>query len=103
MSIVGAGYLGIHLNNEKLDALERNEIYLELVEKLESGEIKAENDLALLFVKGNKDIEQDTTLFVTDIYKILIIVGFTLLLLSIFQAFLIFKYVFKNKKQVLNG
>jgi hypothetical protein len=85
---IAASSYGIKLNESKLSELENNPIFLELVEKLESGEIEAKNDLALMFVKNNVEIQVTTTHWVTNIHEVKIFLGLGGLCLLVAQIVL---------------
>ncbi|WP_100658787.1 hypothetical protein [Alteromonas flava] len=83
MLLVGAGALGLYLNESKLENLKQNEILLELRDKVSSGELEVGEGLGLVLVQGIEDAHVDAANFLNDVFIVGICIGLFLMLISI--------------------
>ena len=74
------------LNEHKLADPDKSAIREELILKLKSGEIQANNDLMLSFVKSNHEIESTTSQFVSSVLNVIKWTGYTMVSLLVFQS-----------------
>ena len=89
--IVVGGYLGIKLNEQKIEDIDNNPIYVELSEKVKSGELLVDEGLGLILVRGMKDAHVDAGYYLVSIFDIFIYIGFFLIFLISILAIVTFR------------
>ena len=83
IGIVVSGNVGININNQKIENIDNNPIYVELLEKVKSGELEVNQELGLNLVQGMRDAHVDAGNYLVSIFNIFIyIVVFLLILVS---------------------
>jgi len=85
------------LNEHKLADPDKSAIREELILKLKSGEIQANNDLMLSFVKSNHEIESTTSQFVSSVLNVIKWTGYTMVSLLVFQSVVFLWFVRQRK------
>jgi len=63
----------------------------ELIAKLQSGEILPDKELAIMFIKNNREIEETSTNFVSSIFNSIAISGIFLFILLCFHSIFIYR------------
>ena len=96
--LVGAGLLGLSLNESKLENLKQNEILLELREKISSGQLEVDEGLGLILVQGIEDAHIDAANFIDNVYAFGIGIGLFLIFLSTFYVLLSKRKGVKNAR-----
>jgi hypothetical protein len=87
IGIVVGGKIGIELNGQKIQNIDSNPIYIELNEKVKSGELKVDEELGLILVQGMRDAHVDVGNYLISIFDIFIYVGCFLILLVVLLVF----------------
>ena len=85
------------LNEHKLADPVKRAIREELILKIKSGEIQANNDLMLSFVKSNHEIESTTSQFVSSVLNVIKWTGYTMVSLLVFQSVVFLWFVRQRK------
>ncbi len=85
------------LNEHKLADPDKRAIREELILKIKSGEIQANNDLMLSFVKSNHEIESTTSQFVSSVLNVIKWTGYTMVSLLVFQSVVFLWFVRQRK------
>lgn len=81
IGIVVGGNVGISINSQKVENIDNNPIYAELLEKVKSGELKVNQELGLNLVQGMRDAHVDAGNYLVSIFNIFIYIGIFLLIL----------------------
>ncbi len=75
LGIVVGGNLGINLNAQKIKSIDSSPIYLELSEKVKSGELEVDKELGLILVQGMREAHVDAGNYLESIFEIFVYVG----------------------------
>jgi hypothetical protein len=86
IGIVVGGLIGIGLDKEKIQNIDANPIYVELTEKVKSGELEVDEGLGLFLVEAVRDAHVDAGNYLVSVFDIFIYVGIFLILLVILLA-----------------
>lgn len=81
IGIVVGGNVGIKINSQKIENIDNNPIYVELLEKVKSGELEVNQELGLNLVQGMKDAHVNAGNYLEGIFSIFIYIGIFLLFL----------------------
>ncbi|GGI83838.1 hypothetical protein [Shewanella gelidii] len=87
IGIVIGGNVGIKINIQKIENMDNNPIYIELSEKVESGELEVNKNLGLILIQGMREAHVDAGSYLDSIFKIFIYVGIFLIFLVLTLAF----------------
>jgi hypothetical protein len=87
VGIVVGGNIAININNQKIENIDNNPIYVELLEKVKSGELEVNKELGLNLVQGMRDAHVDSSNYLESIFDIFIYVGAFLIFLILTLSF----------------
>ena len=90
--------MGIKLDEQKIKNIDSNPIYVELAEKVNSGELEVNRELGILLVQSMKDAHIDAGIYLKDIFNIFIYVGLFLVAIASSLAFVTWKSYKNNAK-----
>ena len=96
IGIVVSGNVGININNQKIENIDNNPIYVELLEKVKSGELEVNQELGLNLVQGMRDAHVDAGNYLVSIFNIFIYIGEFLLILVSTLAFIAWRLYSKG-------
>jgi len=97
IGLVLAGSFVERLNEHKLTDAHKSALRDELILKLKSGEIQANNDLLLRFVKSNHEIESTTNQFLNSVLHVIQWTGYTMVSLLVLQVVFVIWFVRQRK------
>lgn len=92
VGIVVGGNIGIKLNTQKIENIDSNPIYVELHEKVKSGELEVDKELGFTLVQGMRDAHVDAGKYLESIFGIFISVGIFMLFLTSILAFTTWRF-----------
>jgi hypothetical protein len=96
LGIIVGGNVGINFNSQKIENIDNNPIFVELSEKVKSGELEVNKDLGLNLIQGMRDAHVDAGNYLESIFDIFIYVGVFLIFLIIILAFVTWRLYNKN-------
>ncbi|MUH72021.1 hypothetical protein [Psychrosphaera haliotis] len=87
LGIIIGGNVGMEINKQKIDNIDNNPIYVELSEKVKSGELEVNEELGLILVEGIREAHIDAGNYLDSIFEVFIYVGLFLSFLIVMLAF----------------
>ena len=87
LGIIVGGNIGIKINKQKIENMDNNPVYVELSEKVKSGELEVNEELGLILVEGMREAHVDAGNYLESIFKVFIYVGLFLSFLIVMLAF----------------
>lgn len=87
LGIIVGGNVGIEINKQKIENMDNNPVYVELSEKVKSGELEVNEELGLILVEGMREAHVDAGNYLESIFKVFIYVGLFLSFLIVMLAF----------------
>jgi hypothetical protein len=96
LGVIVGGYVGIEINKQKIENMDNNPIYVELSEKVKSGELEVNEELGLILVEGMREAHVDAGNYLESIFEIFIYVGVLLIFLIVMLIFVTWHLYKKN-------
>lgn len=96
LGIIVGGNIGISINTQKIENIDNNPIYVELSEKVKSGELEVNKELGLILVQGMQEAHVDAGNYLESIFNIFIYIGMFLIVLILTLAFVTWRLYTKS-------
>jgi hypothetical protein len=100
ISIIVGGKAGLILNEKKIENIDNNPIYVELSQKVKSGELELNKEVGLSLIQGMRDAHFNAGLLLDSFFEILIYIGVFLTLIVSLLTYCIWKL---NKANLENS
>ncbi|MGJ8694659.1 MAG: hypothetical protein ACSHW0_19550 [Thalassotalea sp.] len=96
LGIIVGGNVGININTQKIENMDNNPVYVELSEKVKSGELEVNKELGLILVQGMRDAHVDAGNYLESIFDIFIYIGMFLIFIILILAFVTWRLYTKS-------